>query len=58
MPEIVLGIVQMECLGLCKWSVWDCTNGVLGIVQMAVTRMRMCCAVKKCIPYNATIKTR
>ena len=26
MLETVLGIVQMECLELCKWSACDCTN--------------------------------
>ena len=47
MLEMVLvGIVQMECLALCKWSVWDCANEVVEIVQIVVTMMGMCCAVK------------
>ena len=45
----VLGIMQMECLGLCKWSAWDCANGVLGIMLMVVTTMRICCAGETCM---------
>ena len=48
MTELALGIVQME------GSFLNCANGVLGIgengvlviVLMVVTTMRMCCAVK------------
>ena len=36
-------------------SSWNCANRVFGIVKIVVTMIRMCCAGKMWLSYNATI---